>query len=47
MKQLSNQELSNINGGFKWNVFGLIIGGLISFVAGIVDGFNRPQKCNI
>ena len=47
MKQLTAQELLEINGGgkFKWSV-GLIIGAAATFIVGLIDGILRPLKCN-
>ena len=43
---ISTEEQMNTYGGaIKYAVFG-IIGALISFVAGIIDGYMRPLKCN-
>ncbi len=41
--ELKNEELQNVVGGGigKW----VVIGGLISFVIGVIDGFLRPFKC--
>jgi hypothetical protein len=41
--ELKNEELQNVVGGGigKW----VVIGGLISFVVGVIDGFLRPFKC--
>ena len=40
--ELSNTELVVINGGglAKW----IIIGGIVSFAIGFIDGFLRPLK---
>lgn len=43
---LTNEELSNIQGGgskFGWYA---LFGGFITLVVGIVDGFLRPLGCN-
>lgn len=45
MKQLNNTELMTIKGGFSIAIL-LGIGGAITFVIGVVDGFIRPLKCN-
>jgi lactobin A/cerein 7B family class IIb bacteriocin len=43
---LTDNELNNINGGrFKWT-HGLLIGSIVTLLAGIIDGFLRPLKCN-
>lgn len=41
---LSNEYLMNVSGGGvgKW----IIIGGVVTFLVGVVDGFLRPLKCN-
>jgi lactobin A/cerein 7B family class IIb bacteriocin len=45
MKTLTNAELANINGGaIKWGLI-TIFGGLISVIAGFIDGFINPLKC--
>ena len=44
MKELDSKELMNINGGGLG--LGLVIGAGIVFLAGILDGFVRPLKCN-
>ena len=43
---LSNNELKTITGGaVKWGIIA-IIGAAVSFIAGILDGYFRPLKCN-
>ena len=43
---LKTEELFLIKGGaINWVVIG-IIGTLITFIAGIVDGYLRPLKCD-
>lgn len=44
--KLSNYELNKIEGGMVFRTSGLIIGGLFTFILGLVDGFLRPLKCN-
>lgn len=45
MEQLNNNELKQITGGINiGNIF--IIGGIIVFLIGLVDGYVRPLKCN-
>ena len=41
--ELKNEELQNVIGGGigKW----VVIGGLITFIVGVIDGFLRPFKC--
>ena len=43
MEKISNNELKQINGGGFG--LGLLIGGLATFVIGIIDGYIRPLKC--
>jgi len=46
MKKLNDKEMKSINGG-GIGVMGFFgIGTLITFLAGIIDGFARPIKCN-
>lgn len=43
---LSDKELKNINGGaINWTS-GIIIGSILTLIAGIIDGYFRPLKCN-
>lgn len=43
---LTDNELLNINGGaIKWTL-GFIIGAAITFIAGVIDGYLRPLRCN-
>lgn len=44
--ELSSQELYEITGGAKKVSFGLLIGGIITIIIGIIDGYMRPLKCN-
>lgn len=44
MKNLTQQELTQIKAG-GMGAF-LLIGGIIIFVIGIIDGYIRPLKCN-
>lgn len=42
---INNQELSNITGGaFKYGV-AVVIGGIATFVIGLIDGYLRPSTC--
>lgn len=44
--ELNAQELSSINGGgTKFGIY-LAIGGLLSFLVGVIDGYLRPLSCN-
>lgn len=43
---LSNNELCEINAGAaKWSI-GLVVGAVVSFIVGVIDGFVRPLGCN-
>ncbi len=43
---LTNEELLNIGGGkVSWQLVGAVMG-LFTLIAGIVDGYLRPLKCN-
>lgn len=45
MKEISKEELQEINGGFSiWAALGLVAGGV--FLIGVIDGYVRPKKCN-
>ena len=44
MEVLSNESLEKINGGGKSLWF--IIGGLVAFLSGFVNGLVNPSKCN-
>ena len=45
MKKLENNELKTIKAGaIHWGIVG-IIGGIITFVVGVIDGFVNPSKC--
>lgn len=46
MKKLTNEEMKNINGGvaLKANLF--LLGGVITFIVGLIDGFTNPLRCN-
>lgn len=46
MKELNKKELMRVNGGGFGFGFGLLIGAGITLIAGIIDGFVRPLKCN-
>lgn len=44
MKELEREELKKINGGGFG--LGLLIGAGFVLLAGIIDGYVRPLKCN-
>ncbi|MBQ8891742.1 MAG: hypothetical protein IJ068_02635 [Bacilli bacterium] len=46
MKNLNISEMKKIKGGGVSISAILGIGSLITFLAGIIDGFARPLKCN-
>ena len=43
MDKISNNEVKQINGGGFG--LGLLIGGLATFLIGVIDGYVRPLKC--
>lgn len=45
MKDLSKDELMNVNGGNGFAIgLGIIAG--ITFIIGVIDGYVRPLRCN-
>lgn len=43
---LNDDELTNVTGGaVKYGLIA-IIGGIITFIIGVVDGYLRPLPCN-
>lgn len=44
--KLSKEELNKIEGGAIFKTSSLIIGGIFTFILGVIDGFLRPLKCN-
>lgn len=49
MNELTNSELMSIEGGaFKVSILGagLIIGGMITFLIGVANGYLRPLGCS-
>ncbi len=44
--ELSREELKKINGGGIFRYKFIVLGGIISFIAGILDGYTRPLRCN-
>lgn len=47
--ELSKTELNNVVGGgisAGFMILGGILGGLITFTIGFLDGYTRPMKCN-
>lgn len=47
MNKLSNEELMEVTGGgaFSKLVWG-VIGGVVVFLIGVLDGIVSPKKCN-
>lgn len=43
---LKQDELKKISGGGFSFSLGMILGGLLTFVIGIFDGYTRPLACN-
>ena len=46
MKVLTDQELEKIEGGGFSVWAGCAIAAIVTLLAGIIDGFTRPLKCN-
>ena len=44
MKELKQEELKNINGGFSFGTF-VGIGAIVTFIIGVIDGYVRPLAC--
>lgn len=42
---LTEKDLKQVSGGFNWSI-GIAIGGFLTLLAGIIDGYLRPLKCN-
>lgn len=45
MKQLTNEELLNVNAG-AIRTWAIVAIGIFVFAAGVIDGYLRPLKCN-
>ena len=45
MRELNNNELMTVNGGFSFGL-GIAIGAGITFLLGVIDGYVRPLRCN-
>lgn len=43
---LNNEELQLIVGGASKIGIGIVIGGIVTLLVGIFDGFLRPLRCN-
>lgn len=46
MIKLNEAELREINAGAKWGLFA-VIGGIVTFIIGVLDGITNPTKCRI
>ena len=46
MSKLTKEELHKIKGGGLSVGAYILIGGIVVFVIGIIDGYVRPLKCN-
>ena len=45
--KLSDKDLILVRGGFEKGIgLSIIVGGLIAFISGILDGYINPKKCN-
>lgn len=44
---LNEEELVSITGGAIKATALAIIGGVVTFIIGVIDGYLRPLKCNI
>lgn len=42
---MTDKELFEIRGGINIGLIGLI-GGILTFFIGVIDGYMRPLKCN-
>ena len=43
---MTMEELYEVKGGAKKWGFGIVIGAVVSFIVGVIDGFMRPLSCN-
>lgn len=47
MNELNNEEMLNVKGGaIRFKLIGAVIGGVVVFIAGLVNGLVNPQRCN-
>ena len=48
--ELSKENLMTIQGGMskesKWAILAFVVGGIITTIIGIFDGYKRPLPCN-
>lgn len=43
---IENEELKEISGGGLKYGIAAIVGGILTFLVGVVDGYLRPLSCN-
>lgn len=43
---MNNNELNQVYGGKASGMIFFALGGLITFLIGVIDGYYRPLKCN-
>lgn len=43
---MNNNELNQVYGGKAAGTILFALGGLITFIIGVIDGYFRPLKCN-
>lgn len=46
MRELSNEEKMNIDGGASAGLIAVIVSGIVTFITGILSGYSNPQKCH-
>jgi len=44
MYELTNEKLSNVTGGGRILIY--VLGGMASFLAGVITGWFNPKACN-
>ena len=43
--ELTKKEMLTVDGGINWYLIGGI-GALISYLIGVISGYNNPSQCN-
>lgn len=45
---LDDRDLCSVEGGFKLGIYGIttIVGGVVTFLVGILSGYMNPIPCN-